>query len=484
MSVESSLRAFGIAEVIVSLKAVTPGSELGFSGESRSAVEDLGQYFTSTDSSIGGMLAATEGALAAPPAYRVYQNLGLVLGTIDESGLKGLKADKSVDEVHEAPELSLIKPIESAAATVTVPRNVTWGIQKLGVPELWNRGYTGKGVLVGHLDTGVDGKHKAFLKGAIAQFAKFDDLGNIVPGAKATDSGTHGTHTAGTILGRPIDGVEFGVAPGAQLISAMVIEGGHIVARVLGGMDWCVGRGVKILNMSLGLRGFDTSFLQLMQAIRSRGILPVIAVGNEGPGTSRSPGNYDLVLSVGAASKADMVALFSSSQKINRPADPVVPDIVGPGVDVISAAAGGAFSTLSGSSMATPHIAGLAALLWEAKPDATVDEIEHAILQSCVRPPSMPQNRANRGVPNALEALRLLNPSAAAMAPAKPAKKAAGKTAASKKAAGKKPAAKKTTSKQPAGKKKAPPKAGSAAKKAKAKTPASAAKRTGKSARK
>lgn len=439
MSIESSLQAFGVAEVIVSLKAVTPGSSLGFAGEAQTTLRDLSKYFTKAESSHGGMLAADAGAGAGPPSYRVYENLGLVLGTINQAGLAGLQADPAVDAVHQAPEISLIKPIESAAAATSVAARPTWGIVRLGIPELWNRGFRGKGVLVGHLDTGVDGKHKAFAKGAIAKFAQFDNLGNIVPNAKATDSGEHGTHTAGTIVGRAVDGVEFGVAPEAQLVSAMVIEGGQIVARVLGGMDWCIGQNVKVLSMSLGLRGFDPSFLQLMQAIRNRGVLPVIAVGNEGPGTSRSPGNYDSVLSVGASDKTDRVASFSSSQKISRPIDPLVPDIVGPGVDVVSAAAGGKFSTLSGSSMATPHIAGLAALLWQAQPDASVSAIEQAILNSCTRPSTMPQNRANRGLPNALTALQLLNPAAAGVKPVKTTKKAAAKKPAVKSAKAKSP---------------------------------------------
>ena len=95
--------------------------------------------------------------------------------------------------------------------------------------------------------------------------------------------------------------------------------------------------------------------------LRARGILPVFAVGNEGPGTSRSPGNYSEALSVGASDEDDLVADFSSSQQFRRPGDPRVPDIVAPGVGVISTVPGGGFAEKDGSSMATPHIAGLAA---------------------------------------------------------------------------------------------------------------------------
>ena len=107
---------------------------------------------------------------------------------------------------------------------------------------------------------------------------------------------------------------------------------------------------------------------------RAQGILPLFAVGNEGPGTSRSPGNYVEALSVGATDRDDDVALFSSSQRFDRQSDLIVPDLVAPGVSVISARPGGGSQSMDGTSMATPHTAGLAALLLEAKPDATVDE--------------------------------------------------------------------------------------------------------------
>lgn len=184
-----------------------------------------------------------------------------------------------------------------------------------------------------------------------------------------------------------------------------MIEGGDVIARVLAGMDWVIGQGAKILNMSLGLRGYVGDFLPLTQLLRQKGVLPVFAVGNEGAGTSRSPGNYDESLSVGAMDSSERVAGFSSSQQF---ASWTVPDIVAPGVDVISAKPGGGFQQMSGSSMATPHIAGLAALLWSAVPGATVDQIEQAIFGSCIQLPTQPAARQNRGVPDAVAALATL----------------------------------------------------------------------------
>jgi subtilisin family serine protease len=285
--------------------------------------------------------------------------------------------------------------------------SITWGIKRIRADRLWEAGHKGKGVVVGHLDTGVDGSHPA-LRGAIAAFAEFDLAGNQVPGARAHDSDEHGTHTAGTIAGRAGQKGAFGVAPEAQLASGLVIEGGQVVDRILAGMEWLVDQQVHILSMSLGLRGYTPAFQTVIDALRAAKVLPIIAVGNEGPNNSRSPGNYANVLSVGAMDESDQIPDFSSSQEFNRPDSPLVPSLVAPGVRVLSCIPGNRFAEMDGSSMATPHVAGMAALLMGAKPQATIDELEQAILGSCQKPQSMPQARANRGVPDAVTAFQLL----------------------------------------------------------------------------
>ncbi len=344
-----------------------------------------------------------------PPSSTMFPRLGVMVGAIDERGLSALERDKRVAAVVEKPTLQLIRPIgrpqhvEAAAASGN-----TWGIDAMKVPALWKEGLSGKGVLVGHLDTGVDATHPA-LRDAIGAFEAFDWNGNPTHPDAMQDTDEHGTHTAGTIAGRPVGSTRIGVAPGALLATATVIEGGDPVVRVLAGMDWAIGEGIRVLSLSLGFPGYVASFLLLTQILRSdRGILPVFAVGNEGPGTSRSPGNYSEALSVGAADSSGQVAYFSSSQRFNRPADPLVPDVLAPGVDVVSACPGGEFQAMSGTSTATPHVAGLAALLFEAKPTATVDEVEHAIVASTAAHRPHPVGRSSHGTPDARAALDAL----------------------------------------------------------------------------
>ncbi len=280
------------------------------------------RHFRTSELSQDSALAASSltAATATEPTVRYYPNLGVAFGTVDRAGLAALRADPAVASVQGAPKLSLIAPERIADAKLTVNR--TWGLTALKAPDLWAKGFTGAGVLVGHLDTGVDGKHPA-LKDAIGHYAEFDLLGaEITPTPAPRDSGEHGTHTAATIAGRPVQGRSVGMAPDAKLASAMVIEGGNAVARVLGGMDWAVGLGVNVISMSLGFRGWWEDFIPIVRILRRHQVLPVFAVGNEGPGTSRSPGNYPQPLSVGAMDKNHSVADFSSSQRFQRRARP------------------------------------------------------------------------------------------------------------------------------------------------------------------
>jgi subtilisin len=438
--INEQLKASGIAQVIVVLKspaAVAGAAAVGLgltgavappSGIAAPALAGLERHFQTSELSQTSALARAGIAEAAslnqalalavksirqpppppqpPPAVQFYPNLGIMLGTVTREGLNSLRADERVDSVSGSPQFSLIKPTVIAEAALS--SQITWGIEALGVPKLWKEGLSGKGVRVAHLDTGADGKHPA-LKKAFAAFAEFDFMGQRVnPDPAPHDTDQHGTHTAATIAGRKVKGQNVGVAPGAQLASAIVIEGGLVINRILGGMDWAISEGARVLSMSLGIRGFIEDFIPITQILRARNVLPVIAVGNEGPGQSRSPGNYHESLSIGAVDKNLVVAPFSSSQRFIRKNDPTVPDLVAPGVDIISAKPKGGFQLMSGSSMATPHIAGLAALLFEAAPGATIDAVEQAIYHSCKRGPGMSLERANRGFPNAVEALASL----------------------------------------------------------------------------
>lgn len=338
---------------------------------------------------------------------RYFPYLGLMYGTVDEKGLTALREQTDeVESVISPPDFSLIRPVQVAALAAPDP-GVSWGISRLKADELWQKGFTGEGVLVGHLDTGIDDQHPA-LAGAVDVFAEFDLVGRQVSRKHSYDTNYHGTHTAGIIVGKPYGGVIFGVAPDAKLASGLVIEGGDVPARVFGGLNWCVGQGVRVVNLSLGLRGYEPQFSTVLSLLRQRDVLPVVAIGNEGVHTSRSPGNLPEALSVGAIDQSNQIWIGSSSQRFAEKPARIVPTLIAPGVDVWSCYPGGTMMALSGTSMAAPHIAGLAALLIQARPHLPVGRVEQAMVQSAQRPSGVGTLRGNRGVPDAVEALKRL----------------------------------------------------------------------------
>ena len=402
--IQQEFAARGVAQVIVILRAQEPV----MAAASTDVASSFARYFVQSELSVD---AAIDRARPKPrvglskrrpvPSVRHYPNLGVLFGTVSPDSLSSLQADPRVATVTGAPELSLIRPHKRVR--VAAAGDQIWGAAAMGIPRLWDEGLKGDDILVGHLDTGADGDHPA-LKNAIEAFTDTDADGDL-KASSPYDSGEHGTHTAGIIAGRSRG---IGVAPGARLVSAIVIESGNHVPRILGGLNWAIGKGVRILNLSFGMRGWWTDFEPLIDAIRQKNILPVVAVGNEGPGTSRSPGNYPNVLSVGAFDSNDTIWSDSSSQRFNRTTAPLVPGLVAPGVAILSAKPGGGYQMLDGTSMAAPHIAALAALLMQAKPDATAAQVEQAIYDSCTLRSGMDSERANRGVPDAVAALATL----------------------------------------------------------------------------
>src|SRR5438067_5985923 len=273
--IDLDLAAHGVAEVVVFLKSRTPTATTAAAAATRRpayaaaassvmscfsdalAAHDTAlreaQRFATTAVAAAARLPVRKRKSEDAPA-RLFRNLGVMLGSVNREGLDALEKHADVARIFPAPQLRLIRPRRIAAAAA--PQQPTWGIRSLGMKNLWDQGFAGEGILVGHLDTGVDGKHRS-LRTAIDRFVRIDNFGEIDATAPAaTDSDQHGTHTAGTIAGRPVGKSIIGVAPEAKLASAMVIEGGNVVARVLGGLDWAIDQQVRIISMSLGFPGF------------------------------------------------------------------------------------------------------------------------------------------------------------------------------------------------------------------------------------
>ena len=305
---------------------------------------------------------------------------------------------------------------------------VTWGLKALGIPELWKT-TEGDEINVAVLDTGVHGHHSC-LSERVQKFLVIDPLGRRIEASPSFDSAQHGTHICGTIAGgKTRDGISIGVAPQASLLVAGVLVGNATLRTLIEGMSWAIENGAHIINMSLGFTYYEPMFVEIFKIlIDDYGILPVVAVGNENHGNTSSPGNAANALSVGAAAKAAHgkldVAFFSSGASLVFPgqSDPLVtkPDLVAPGVRVYSCIPpekrpqGGVFeySYMDGSSMASPHVAGVAALLMAAQRDATVSDIARVLKETARHPGghgSRPDNRWGYGMIQPQEALGALS---------------------------------------------------------------------------
>ncbi|MFD7277148.1 S8 family serine peptidase [Streptomyces sp. NPDC059862] len=262
---------------------------------------------------------------------------------------------------------------------------------QIGAPEAWKSGYDGKGVAVAVLDTGVDATHPD-LKDRIEAEKNFSESPDTV------DRAGHGTHVASTVAGSGArsGGKYKGVAPGARILNGKVLDdsGEGNASDVIAGMQWAVAEGAKVVNLSLGATdnpGIDPVEQAVNELSASSGALFVVAAGNEGPknGTLSSPGSAAAALTVGAVDRADAIADFSSR---GPTADgSLKPDLTAPGVDIVAAKAakgeGGdpaadGYVSMSGTSMATPHVAGAAAVLAQRHPDWTGEQIKAALTAS------------------------------------------------------------------------------------------------------
>ncbi|MFG1706643.1 S8 family serine peptidase [Nonomuraea sp. M3C6] len=278
----------------------------------------------------------------------------------------------------------------------TVKADLADTTAQIGAPQVWAGGDTGQGVAVAVLDTGVDTGHPD-LAGRLATTKSF------VPEEDVEDHNGHGTHVASTIAGTGAasDGREKGVAPGAELHIGKVLSdtGSGLDSWVLAGMEWAaIDQHAKVINMSLGSDtpsdGTDPQSEAVNRLSAQTGALFVVAAGNTGsPYSISGPGAADAALTVGAVDSTDSVAFFSNQGP--RVGDGALkPEITAPGVDVLAARSQyapegeGAYQTLSGTSMATPHVAGAAALLAAVHPELTGGQLKDLLTSSSLRTPA------------------------------------------------------------------------------------------------
>ncbi|NED95243.1 S8 family serine peptidase [Phytoactinopolyspora alkaliphila] len=314
---------------------------------------------------------------------------------------------------------------------------------QVGAPEAWDSGYDGSGVTVAVLDSGYDPNHPDL----VGQVVAAQDFTDVIPGepgpgdpdpgeplpeeqlpeeqlpgentgdstatgdagnaagtargdAVAADANGHGTHVAATIAGTGAasNGAYTGIAPGAKLLIGKVLNdaGSGMEDWIIASMEWAVAEGADVVNMSLGTPyttdGTDPMSQAVNRLSESSNSLFVVAAGNMGPQDESvtSPGAATEALTVGAVTKDDRIADFSSRGP--RVGDGALkPEIVAPGVDIVAARASGTslgnlldehYTSLNGTSMAAPHVAGAAAILAQQRPDLGGRDLKNRLIST------------------------------------------------------------------------------------------------------
>lgn len=337
---------------------------------------------TTTSSPFENFEASTKSIRAPlPPEPRVeLHDIGVAEASV-------MALDPRVAAVARPMPVALIQP--DAVAAIAAGATSNWGVAAVKADA---SSQTGDGVVVAVLDTGIDSTHDAFAGMTLVE-KDFTGSGN-------GDRHGHGTHTAGTIFGRDVGGARIGVARGVKkaLIGKVLDDrGGGNSDMVFRGIEWALGEGAHVISMSLGfdfagavvrmqqagmplmaatssaleayrsnLRFFDA----LMRMIEAKGAFGETAVVVAATGNEADRPNYTVAASLPAAA-AEVVSVAAlgraASGKFNVARfSNTMPQIAAPGVDIVSARTGGGLQSMSGTSMACPHVAGVAALWWEA----------------------------------------------------------------------------------------------------------------------
>ncbi len=306
-----------------------------------------------------------------------------------------LQQHQKVLRVHQDIEYKLPASevlCEDTATVANAGAQRLWNLELLQVNEFCERhGLSGKGIRVGILDTGVDGEHPE-LSSKLKAYALVEDEREpreVVPGQEPQGM-RHGTHVAGIIVSD-----RYGIAVGAELYVASVLNGAggsSSWSKINKGLQWLISKNVDVINLSLGggISQEQDDLDETFHTCVAKGIALIAAIGNVPPGSTQYPGNSPYTFSVGATTIDDLLRPRSGSSRN-------LPKVVAPGENIISTIPDGN-GILSGTSQAAPHITALFALLKEACPSASSDDILDAISGTATHIPRVPVAHQGQGL--------------------------------------------------------------------------------------
>ncbi|KAB8333417.1 S8 family serine peptidase [Scytonema tolypothrichoides VB-61278] len=294
---------------------------------------------------------------------------------------------------------------QSAFADVPNLGGNNWGADLVKAPEAWAKGYTGQGMVVAVLDTGVDFNHDD-LKDNIWTNSKeiagnsIDDDGDgyidDVHGWNFADNNNdvldrygHGTHVSGTIAGEKNDIGVTGIAYDAKIMPVKVLndEGSGSYTSISNGIYYAVDHGANVINLSLSGGSPDSTLEKALEYASSKGVIVVMAASNDSGFQPDYPARYadKWGIAVGAVNKNNNMAGFSNKAGINS-----LTYVTAPGVDVYSTLPGNKYASYSGTSMATPHVAGVVALMLSANHNLTDAQVRQIVTETAVHDTQVP----------------------------------------------------------------------------------------------
>lgn len=358
--------------------------------------------------------------------------LNAVAADLDGSAIKEISRRADVKSVRLDRSLRSDPPVRQTPRGASAS-GVEWGVKSIGARRVRDELHLdGSGVTVGIIDSGVNYTHPAIA----SQFKAYDKDYGLIGTDKSyrdfvSDGNTslndpaynHGTHVTGTIVGKAGENNQIGVAPGAKYVAARAIGArSGDESSMLRAAEWIMKPGgraenaPRVVNNSWGGDSDKNDwFTSIVERWRAAGIFPVFAAGNTNgypaDGSLSNPGNLPGVFSVAACDRNGKLADFSRVGPSPFGKDKIKPDICAPGVNVRSALATGGYAAWSGTSMAAPHVTGTVALMLQANPKLTVEQIEQILKSTAVpatdlRYPKSPNMGYGYGNLNAYDAVR------------------------------------------------------------------------------
>ncbi len=346
--------------------------------------------------------------------YKPFWIINMLWVQGDHNLIQRIAQRNEIAHITSNPQIQFQQPTNQITNLPQEVTTITWGVNQVNAPQVWDLGYTGEGIVIGGQDTGYVWDHEALkdqYRGWDGNSAdhNFNWYDPVISTTVPVDPHGHGTHTMGTMIGSDVSGTAIGIAPGAKWIGCRNMDqnGVGTPATYAACYQWFIaptdltGEGADpakaphVINNSWACPTGEgcaiTTLITATQRVREAGIVTVHSTGNSGSGcgTVNTPSAiYDESFSVGATDSSDNIASFSSRGPVTVDgSNRLKPDISAPGVGIWSSTKDGSYGLNQGTSMASPHVAGVVALILSANPNliGQVDEIE-TLLQESAQP--------------------------------------------------------------------------------------------------